>query len=40
MLLQITVWACTTPLKVDIPEFTVTMLASTSTVLAVIVTFA
>lgn len=40
MLLQITVSALTTPLKVENPELTVTILADTSTIDAVIVTFA
>lgn len=40
MLLQITVSACTTPLNFDIPALTVTMLAETSTILAVIVILA
>src|SRR5436189_5051716 len=40
MLLQITVSACTTPLNFDIPALTVTMLAETSTMLALTVTFA
>ena len=40
MLLQITVSACTTPLNLDMPALTVTMLADTSTMLAVTVTLA
>ena len=40
MLLQITVSALTIPLNFDIPEFTLTIPAETSTIEALMVTFA